>query len=183
MVEQPLVLDSASRVLEQIQSSVSSDPFWQPYLDQFVPQYDTQSSLHLAILVEPYLEFVLGGQKTLESRFSVRRIPPYYCVADGDIVLLKRSGGPIVGLCQIVQVKHFTLNPRVLEMLKTEFSRDLCAEDPNFWKERENTLFATLMRLQNVKAIPPVAYTKRDRRGWIVMLTGNKQLKLDLFGL
>ena len=35
---------------------------------------------------EPYLDLILTGQKTVESRFSRRRIAPYGCVAAGDVL-------------------------------------------------------------------------------------------------
>jgi ASC-1-like (ASCH) protein len=56
------------------------------------------NSLHLAILNEPYLEYILQGKKTIESRFSLTRVPPYKQVSKGDIVFLKQYGDPIVGL-------------------------------------------------------------------------------------
>jgi hypothetical protein len=168
------------KVLQQIGTSFSHDPFWHVHIENYLSERSVSKSLHLAILVEPYLEFILSHRKTIESRFSVRRIPPYYGASEGDIILLKRSGGPIVGLCQIAQVNRYSLTPSVMETLKTQFSRDLCAEDPCFWKERENMLFATLMTLQNVVPTPPICFDKRDRRGWVVLQSASNQLELDL---
>jgi hypothetical protein len=176
-----LLEQSASlKVLQKIGANSSHDPFWHEHIEKYLSERTFSRSLHLAILVEPYLEFILTHRKTIESRFSVRRIPPYCGASEGDIILLKRSGGPIVGLCQIAQVNRYTLSPNVLEMLKTQFSQDLCAEDPCFWKERENMLFATLMTLQNVVPTPPIGFDKRDRRGWVVLQSGSNQLELDL---
>ena len=47
-------------------------------------------SVHLAILLEPYLQYILDGTKTVESRFSKNRIAPYNMVEPGDVVLLKK---------------------------------------------------------------------------------------------
>jgi hypothetical protein len=172
--------NASLKVLQQIGTNFSRDPFWHVHIENYLAERSFSKSLHLAILVEPYLEFILSHRKTIESRFSVRRIPPYYGASEGDIILLKRSGGPIVGLCQIAQVNRYSLTPSVMEMLKTQFSRDLCAEDPGFWKERENMLFATLMTLQNVVPTPPIGFNKRDRRGWVVLQSASDQLELDL---
>ena len=70
---------------------------WEELLAPFRSVSAPPVSLHLAVLVQPYLDFILDGQKTIESRFSIRPIPPYRRVESGDIVLLKASGGPIVG--------------------------------------------------------------------------------------
>ena len=66
--------------------------------------------VHLAIFVEPYLELVLAGKKTIESRFSANRCPPYNAVKKGDLLLLKRSGGPVVGVATVGQVWSYDLD-------------------------------------------------------------------------
>jgi ASC-1-like (ASCH) protein len=50
------------------------------------------------VFIEPYLQFILDGQKTVESRFSANRSAPYQQVGKGDVVLLKRTGGPVMGV-------------------------------------------------------------------------------------
>ena len=61
-------------------------------------------SLHLAILREPYLRFILEGKKTIETRFAKRACAPYKRVSDGDVILLKRVGGNIIGACVVEKV-------------------------------------------------------------------------------
>src|SRR2546423_2885042 len=50
---------------------------------------------HLAVLTMPYLEKIVAGQKTIESRFSRVRMPPFNKVGPGDVVFLKEVGGPV----------------------------------------------------------------------------------------
>jgi len=57
--------------------------------------------IHLAVLVEPYLSLILDGKKTIESRFSINRHAPFEQVQRGDVLILKRSSGPIEGLCTV----------------------------------------------------------------------------------
>ena len=161
-----------------LQSVVQDDPFWRDYLDPLISQDSVPFSLHLAILVEPYLQFILDGKKTVESRFSSRRFAPYQRVRRGDVVLLKRSGGPIVGLCQITHAWFYRLDPGSWRTIKKEYSQALCAQDPTFWKERESASFATLMRIKHVRAVPPMGYIKRDRRGWVVLQSPPDQPEL-----
>jgi dephospho-CoA kinase len=156
-------------LVETVQSIVQGDPFWEGYLRHVVTLSTAQCSFHLAILVEPYLQFILEGRKTVESRFSMRRCAPYECVQRGDIVFLKRSSGPIVGLCQIADAWFYRLDPDSWNMIRKEFTQALCAQDPDFWQVRRHATFATLMRLQHVRTLSPLSYTKRDRRGWVIL--------------
>jgi hypothetical protein len=56
-----------------------------------------RQGVHLAVMVEPYLSFLLQGRKSIESRFSRNAIAPYYQIETGDLVLLKLTGGPVLG--------------------------------------------------------------------------------------
>ncbi len=125
--------------------------------------------LHLAVFIEPYLSYVMQGRKTVESRFSQRRYPPYGRVSQGDLVLIKKSGGPIVGVCEIGDVWYYQLDPDSWAELRNSFTTALCAQDPAFWEARAAASFATLMRVTAVQPLNPIVCTKRDRRGWIVI--------------
>ena len=74
-----------------LQDSVKGHSFWESCLDSMV-QGKTSYGLHLAVFLEPYLRYILEGKKTVESRFSGRRIAPYGNVQCDDVILLKRSG-------------------------------------------------------------------------------------------
>lgn len=170
---------SLQPLVEELVKSVQGDPFWENYFDQFVSQADCSFGLHLAILVEPYLQFILDGKKTIESRFSVNRCPPYKHIYKGDIILLKRSGGPIVGVCVAADTWFYHLDPQSWTMIKEKFSAAICAQGPDFWSAREAAAFATLIRIKQVKSIAPIHYVKRDRRGWIVLQPVQLQLSFE----
>jgi hypothetical protein len=164
------LLDSHLRLVLQ------DNTFWQAYFDQIPNKHVT---FHLAILVEPYLQFILDGKKTVESRFSANRCPPYGAVKKGDIILLKRSGGPIVGLCQVADVWFYHLDPESWKFIKDKFAKAICAQGTAFWEERETASYATLMRIEQVQTIEPVNFTKRDRRGWVVLRNNPAQLEMS----
>ena len=135
-------------------------------------------TLHLAIFEEPYLEWILNGRKTIESRFSVHRVAPYGIVDPGDWLVLKRTSGPVLGLCRVTEVEFFELDSQTRERLRNKYSGPLCANDPAFWDARERSCFATMMHVGEVYRLPPVSCAKRDRRGWVVLpdLTAGGQL-------
>ena len=158
--------------LGDIRSIAEGHPYWESRLGQLDSRQAPSYNLHLAILVEPYLQFILEGRKTVESRFSSRRLPPYRSVSSGDVILLKRSSGPILGICEIAEVWFYRLDPASWAVIRTEFTQAMCAQDPDFWRNRVKASFATLMRIQNVIRVSPIKCGKRDRRGWVV-LTAN----------
>jgi hypothetical protein len=174
------IQNSLKPLVDQLRSAVQGDSFWESYLQRLKSPDSATFTLHLAILVEPYLQYILDGKKTVESRFSSRRFAPYNRVDKGDVVLLKQSSGPIVGVCQVAYVWFYQLDPESWQTIREDFAAALCAQDPDFWKEREAASFATLMRIQHVKSIEPINFAKRDRRGWVVLHEGTGQLQLDL---
>ena len=56
---------------------------------------------HRAILAKGWIDPILEGAKTIESRFTKVRCAPYGKVNTGDLVYMKECGGPVKG--------HFTV--------------------------------------------------------------------------
>lgn len=134
---------------------------------QWLASLDRAPAIHLAVLVEPYLGHVLAGRKTVESRFTKHRTTPFRMVSAGDIVFLKRSGGPVVGVIRVRAVEYVVLSaatwPRVRKL-----GNQLCA-DATFWEDRINKTYASLLHVGAVTPMEPVTVRKRDRRPWVVL--------------
>lgn len=129
-----------------------------------------RAGLHLAIFEEPYLSYILEGKKTIESRFGVQRTPPFGRVERGDVILLKATSGPVVGIAQAANVWSYRLGVNEWREIRERFGPGLCLEnEPDFVAQRSRSRYATLIRLANVRRLSPVAVTKRDRRGWVVL--------------
>jgi ASCH domain len=123
--------------------------------------------VHLAIFIEPYLELVLAGKKTIESRFSANRCPPYNAVKKGDLLLLNRSGGPVVGVATVGQVWSYDLDPESWSLIRNHFAEQLCITDPQFWASKEGASYATLMRVECALRIEPIPVSKETvEAGW-----------------
>jgi hypothetical protein len=129
---------------------------------------EATSALHLAIFNEPYLGFILDGSKTVESRFSIRGVAPYGRVSPGDVILLKGSGKPVVGCCRAEHVWDYELATDSWDEIRTRFGSAIRAQD-GFWESRQLARFATLIRVEDVRATAPLEVPKRDRRGWVVL--------------
>src|SRR3954470_2813837 len=90
--------------------------------------------VHIAVMAEPFLALVLRGAKTVETRFSDRRTPPYDAAQAGDLVLFKRVSGPVVGMATLGGAQSMPLNPGTWSAV-----RSLAAEigaDAEFWRQR-----------------------------------------------
>jgi hypothetical protein len=152
-------------ILSILQKRVEEHETWRKKLshDNF--------ALHLAIFREPYLTFIMEGKKKIETRFAKRACPPFQRVANGDVVLLKPTGGKVVGVCEIEQVWFYHLDPEAFAFIKDRFGKLICPADGSFWTERESKNVATLMLVKNVIPVNDIHIEKRDRRGWVTYHT------------
>ena len=128
-----------------------------------------EKTLHLVILREPYLSRILTGQKRIESRFACDRRPPFARVNLGDILLLKRAGGPLVGLALVKHVISRALTPDVLDEIRYNYAADLAIDDDHFWERQTQKRFVTLVWIGEVCPLPPIPIPHRDRRGWVLI--------------
>ena len=160
----------SDRVLDQLRAAVVHDSFW---AEQLEPARVSRYSLHLAILREPYLQFILEGKKTIESRFAKRACAPYQRISDGDVVILKRAGGKISGVCLIERVWFYRIDHDSLDFIRSKFGPRICPVNGQFWVDRKQAAVATLMLVTRVMPIGSFPIPKRDRRGWVVLQKPN----------
>jgi hypothetical protein len=119
-------------LLQYLNDNLKDDGYWGDYLSKALDsEVRSSATIHLAIFVEPYLQFLLDGKKTIESRFSVNRRAPFNKVSKGDILLIKKSGGPVVAVCTIYERWYYKLNPKSWSEIK-QYQEALCAHDPDF---------------------------------------------------
>jgi hypothetical protein len=165
-------------MLDQVRERLVDDQSWAWEMDPAENASTPAPSVHLAVFVEPYLQFILDGKKTVESRFSTNRCAPYGVVQAGDLVLLKRSGGPIEGICQVADVWSYRLDPRTWDEIRRGFGTQLCITDAAFWSARSKATYATLMRIGRAERLRPITVDKRDRRGWVLIWRQSEQRRM-----
>lgn len=130
--------------------------------------------VHLAIMIEPYLSQLLAGRKTIESRFTRTRLPPYQVAGAGDLVLLKRSGGPVVGVGVVKWARFFEVTAETLAAVRRRYAAAIGDDREAFWAARARTRFCSLLALSAIRSLPPLACAKRDRQAWVI-LRNNQQ--------
>jgi hypothetical protein len=124
---------------------------------------------HLAILTKSYLDKIIGRKKTIESRFSKVRIPPFRAINQGDVLFLKASSGPILAVALVSKVQFFgPLRPGEAVSIMQEYSSGLALED-SFEMAKQDSRYVTLVHLGEILSTKPISVTKRDRRPWVVL--------------
>ncbi|MDR0731613.1 MAG: AAA family ATPase [Treponema sp.] len=137
-------------------------------------------NIHVAIVNEPYLEFIKKGKKTIESRFTENKIAPYKNAQKGDIVCMKAAGKPIDSTFFIENLYFFEYTESVFASIRDKYARDICAMDENFWKVREGKQYISLLKIDRVNVLRKnFNIEKKDMRGWITF-KNEKYIKVIL---
>ncbi len=156
--------DPAATLAAHLAACLSADSAWAPALRSLAAGL---TSLHLALLTEPFLSLLINGTKTIESRFSRVRCAPYGCLARGDVIAVKKTGGPVLGAFIAGPVTSHQLTPARVTELRERFATPLCASDDGFWDQRSGCAYVTLVAVEHVRCLPEITFPKKDRRGWV----------------
>jgi len=137
------------------------DPFWNCFLT------NKPHRIHLAILCEPYLSLLISGEKRIESRFSKNKICPYGSVFINDVILLKKTSGPVMAVTLVSHVEYFDLSKYNIDHIIRNYSSFILPQDDSFWAKRQYANYATLIQCSSTTEILNFEAKKRDRRAWI----------------
>lgn len=149
-------------------------PGWQAdLLRDLAPQWTPppRVGVHLAILVEPYLSRIMDGSKTIESRWSMNRGVPYGVVRHGDVILFKRSGGPIVGVGTASNATSMSLHDRDQVRAVLDGVGAALGVGHDFYSLVAEKKFVTLITLEKVVPLDGSAIRcgKTGQAGWVVL--------------
>jgi hypothetical protein len=169
-------VDRVQELLINLKEAVKEDKIWTNKIDNYIK---SSKNIHIAIFVEPFLQWIIDGKKIIESRFSVNKCAPFKKVAFGDLLILKKSGGPVVAIATAGTTWFYELEASSWADIKDNYAEGICALDPAFWESRKNAEYATLIKLDNVLKIKEFNFPKKDRRGWVI-LKQTTDLKLDI---
>jgi ASC-1-like (ASCH) protein len=157
--------DKKRGLLSDLRVALAKDRYWRRSL---AVRNEKRFTLHLGIFCEPYLTSIMEGKKTIETRFAKRQCAPYQRIAAGDIIVLKRAAGRIVGVCMAERVWFYRLGVESFSLIKETFGSAICPSDESFWDARKQSAVATLILVSHFPAVSNVEFKKRDRRVWIV---------------
>lgn len=130
---------------------------------------DEGTNVHVAIVDGETATLIIDGKKTIETRFNQNRIAPYGKIESGDTILIKKTGGPVIGIAKAGEVRFYcNLDENKIEKLRREFNDRILAES-DFWSSKKHSRYATFIYLENIKPTDPFVLKKRNRSGWRIL--------------
>lgn len=131
---------------------------------------------HLAIFSKDTIRQIFSGKKTIESRFSKKKISPFGQVAVGDTVYIKPSGEEIVGQFFVSKVFSIEgLDDSDWKWIKTDLLGGLGftnkQEQDSYFNARSASRYCTLIYIDRVEQFitSPIKIPKKDLRGWVAL--------------
>ena len=126
---------------------------------------------HLAILAKGWIDPILEGAKTIESRFTKVRCAPYGKVNTGDLVYMKACRGPVKGHFTVAAV--YNLTDAIVDQIYDKHSEKIlvntcdCDTPPLKWYFSR---YATLIHVTDVVAYGnPFPYKQKGRSAWLLL--------------
>ncbi len=126
---------------------------------------------HLAIFKGETGEKILSGKKTIESRFSKRKDPPFAQVSSGDLIFIKPSGKDVIGQFRVKKVIFFDgLDADSFKEIREKYGEGIQADEA-YWKMHSEAKYGTLIFIGNSSRFiaSPIKIPKKDLRGWVVL--------------
>lgn len=142
------------------------------HLAHLAQKYHIRS--HLAVLTSPYLEKVIDGTKTIESRFTRSRVLPFQQVYTNDVLFLKKTAGPIQAIAIVASAECFgPLQPGEATNIMDKYQEGLQLGE-EFKNSKQESRYATLITLEKVQPIKWLQLKKKDRRPWVIITEGTE---------
>lgn len=131
---------------------------------------------HLAIISKQAIEQIIKGKKTIESRFSQKKIVPFGVVHPNDTVYFKEPGKDICGQFSVKKVISFENIDEedwgtVIKFYGKRISLSIKDLDVKFFEAHKKSKFGTLIFINSVEQLitAPFSIKKKDQRGWVVL--------------
>lgn len=127
---------------------------------------------HVAIVHAWVAQAILDGTKTIESRFSRDKRPPFGRIAKGDTIYFRVAGGGYAVRCTVQKVEcREAATPGLIEDIESKH-RDRIGGDDAYWLAARRARCVTLVHLHRCAAIedgPTLDRQRGDRRAWFVI--------------
>ena len=132
--------------------------------------------VHLAVFGEPFLTALFCGSKTIECRFSIKRISPFRRVYPKDLILIKEVSGPIVGFFIAEQITYWVKGGKYsMNEIREVFNQGICGDlVPEFWSGKEKYNYGTFIRITDLNVLEEIYVLKSDRVSWHVLKQAKK---------
>lgn len=158
------------KLLSDLLSVLESEVLGKAYVSHI---NESDVNIHLAIFTDPFLSYLLDGLKTFESRLSINKIAPYGKVYKNDIVIVKKSGGEILGIFTVNSVCYYSnLNPSLIKTIDDTYGERIMWNASEFLASKSSSNFLTLIEVSDLRIFMPFEIMKKDRGSWVLIRRG-----------
>jgi hypothetical protein len=115
----------------------------------------------------PFLNLIVAGRKTVESRFHRQRRTPLFSAKPGDVVIFRQSGRPASVAAVLGDTYYLEIAEFGIDQIRATWAPRIGCDDDDFWAARSDARWVSLLLLDSVFSIPPQPLYKRDRQAWV----------------
>jgi ASC-1-like (ASCH) protein len=109
--------------------------------------------IHIAVLLQPYLDLILQGKKTVECRLTKDARDPFENIEAGERIYFKLSAGRFAAAAIADHVMfESNLTPKRVNELRRDYN-DLICGDATYWNWKRTARYCTLIWLKEVTSI------------------------------
>ena len=127
---------------------------------------------HLAILKKHWLEKILAGEKTIESRWYKQKRTPYQKISKGDSIYLKETGKPVTAQATVQEALFFdALTEEKIRDILQRYGKQIGMGLDAVSKLLDKN-YCTLVVLKEVESIQPFQINKQgfgNMAAWITV--------------
>lgn len=135
---------------------------------------------HVAIMKKSWglIPKILDGRKKIESRWGIKRCPPWGKVKAGDRIYFKNSGEPVTAVSEVFKIKEFeNLTPQSVRKILEKYGGEDGISVSNLertikWARKKR--YCTLIYLKNSRKIRPFNIDKAGFGAGIAWLCAGK---------
>lgn len=131
---------------------------------------------HLAIFSKTAIKQIFAGNRKVEIRFSLRRVPPFEAVSMEDLVYIKPPGEDVVGRFLVKKVIFIEgVDSSDWDFIAKYFDNRTSLKNKEsirkYFEIHKSAKYATLIFFDRVEQfiVSPIKINKRDSRGWVVL--------------
>ena len=124
---------------------------------------------HIAILKKKYMDLILSGRKTVESRITMNACEPFGKIGVGERIYLKVSSGPFIGITKAMAVDTYEgLDAGEVMKLYEKYDEAVCGGKA-YWESKQKCRYASLIRLGRVEPCYRYPDYKKSMKAWHVI--------------
>lgn len=136
-----------------------------------------QAAIHLALMQGEFLNLIIDGTKSIESRMTKARIAPVGDIDEGDLVVFKQVGRDRMAVGIVERALTGALDAKAWKFIR-KHADEIGVED-DYLEYKSDSRYYALIWMTDVHVINSIQINKKDRRAWVVIRTRSASSAVD----